>query len=233
MRPGRRFVAALAIALTSPGWAGAAADPREWPQIHFAPGSPFLLPLREAVAGAARRLAAPRCQSIYADFRDTKGRPLYEKLMEQGETGQRYLARLHFYDGSRHPGCKPPASSPSRIPATGRVFICGPRFRQAWMARPRSVEITVIHEALHTLGLGEHPPTSQEYLGPCGVAVRMTRRNASGVDILNYVRKSHRLISARSSLNLLDIGSSASGCLALVRALPTASSSAFCNSQER
>jgi hypothetical protein len=41
------------------------------------------------------------------------------------------------------------------------VFVCGPRFLSAWKRGPHLVEITVIHEVLHTLGLGENPPSSR------------------------------------------------------------------------
>jgi hypothetical protein len=41
------------------------------------------------------------------------------------------------------------------------VFVCGPRFRETWKARPYFAELNVIHEMLHTLGLGENPPSSR------------------------------------------------------------------------
>ncbi len=56
-------------------------------------------------------------------------------------------------------------------PGVPRVFVCGQfaatQIRQPWMA-----EDIVIHEMLHTLGLGENPPTSveitQRVKGRCG-----------------------------------------------------------------
>ena len=42
------------------------------------------------------------------------------------------------------------------------VFVCGTRLWQAYRRDPRYVEALVIHEMLHTLGLGENPPASLE-----------------------------------------------------------------------
>ena len=40
------------------------------------------------------------------------------------------------------------------------VFVCGTRLWQTYRRNPTHVEALVIHEMLHTLGLGENPPTS-------------------------------------------------------------------------
>jgi hypothetical protein len=41
------------------------------------------------------------------------------------------------------------------------VYVC-PQFREYQDRRPELAPVLVIHEALHTLGLGENPPTSTE-----------------------------------------------------------------------
>jgi hypothetical protein len=41
------------------------------------------------------------------------------------------------------------------------VTICGREFAKEWRERPHIAYATIIHEALHTLGLGENPPTAQ------------------------------------------------------------------------
>ena len=42
------------------------------------------------------------------------------------------------------------------------VFVCGRDFARAWKKAPREIAATVIHEMLHSLGLGENPPTPRE-----------------------------------------------------------------------
>jgi hypothetical protein len=41
------------------------------------------------------------------------------------------------------------------------VRVCAGRFTDLSCTNPTYVEIIVIHELLHALGLGEHPPTSR------------------------------------------------------------------------
>ena len=42
------------------------------------------------------------------------------------------------------------------------VFICGTRLWQTYRSNPTYVEALIIHEMMHTLGLGENPPSSLE-----------------------------------------------------------------------
>jgi hypothetical protein len=42
------------------------------------------------------------------------------------------------------------------------VRICGRHFKERFLGSRRATEIIMIHEFLHTLGLGENPPTSEE-----------------------------------------------------------------------
>jgi hypothetical protein len=46
-------------------------------------------------------------------------------------------------------------------PGSRLVAVCG-RFTRAYREDRTWAEIVLIHEALHTLGLGENPPTSAE-----------------------------------------------------------------------
>jgi hypothetical protein len=39
------------------------------------------------------------------------------------------------------------------------VYVCSGVFRGQLQHRPADAEAVLIHEALHTLGLGENPPT--------------------------------------------------------------------------
>ena len=39
------------------------------------------------------------------------------------------------------------------------VYLCGRDFERAWRRDVAEVQATVIHELLHSLGLGENPPS--------------------------------------------------------------------------
>ena len=57
-------------------------------------------------------------------------------------------------------------------PGSRAIFICSAWFRQAFELNPRKVEAVIIHESLHSLGLGENPPRSQaitaQVMARCG-----------------------------------------------------------------
>ena len=42
------------------------------------------------------------------------------------------------------------------------VYVCGRAFKKLADRNPVMAQAVVIHEALHTLGLGENPPSSTE-----------------------------------------------------------------------
>ena len=68
----------------------------------------------QALQGAYRRLADPRCQEVFSDFTEPSGRSLQAVLDEQGHTGQGYLSLLIFYEGADAAGCRVPGASFSR-----------------------------------------------------------------------------------------------------------------------
>ena len=47
-------------------------------------------------------------------------------------------------------------------PGSRVVYVCGRSFAEAQARSPKRAEMVVLHEALHTLGLGENPPDSGE-----------------------------------------------------------------------
>ena len=134
-----------------------------WPQVHI--GDTFAADaVRRALDGAAARLKAPRCADVFSSPRllDGEGRPLQARLTELQTDGGGYLARLSFYDASSAKGCQRDDVLAYTTVGAGHVFVCGARFLSEWKRGPHRVEITVIHEVLHTLGLGENPPSSRE-----------------------------------------------------------------------
>jgi hypothetical protein len=121
--------------------------------------------VRNAVAGAFDRLADARCQEIFGAFRDPSGRTIQERLDVMGITGQDYLRLVLFYDGAHLAACRPNITSvvfAVTAPGSRAVFICGPQFSKQHRQMPFKSEATVLHEVLHSLGLRENPPSSEE-----------------------------------------------------------------------
>ena len=113
-----------------------------------------------ALDGARRKLANPACQEVLTDFTDPEGRTLRENL---GSTAPAdYLGVLVIRDGEIPKGsgrCAHPAAGAFTERGSTVVFVCGGNFdRQG----PRLRENALIHEMLHSLGLGENPPSSKE-----------------------------------------------------------------------
>jgi len=117
--------------------------------------------VERAVGGAARRLQAPRCQEILDDF-EVEGRRLREALDEWDTTPADYLRLLPFLDGSRHPLCRKGNVALVTEVGVRRVYVCGRVFTERQLREPGLAESMIIHELLHTLGLGENPPSSLE-----------------------------------------------------------------------
>lgn len=121
--------------------------------------------------GAMQRLRAPECGRVLADFRDPDGRTLVENLEPFRMEPDAYLETIAFLDGQNLPFCRSGRVYLATVIGERRVFVCRPFFRAVWQDRAR-VEISVIHEMLHTLKLGENPPSSAEItdqvLARCG-----------------------------------------------------------------
>jgi hypothetical protein len=118
-----------------------------------------------ARAGAVKRLAQPECQKLFDDFRDAQGRTLRQNLEEWTSDPVEYLGLVPFVDGTSQPNCRSTKVALSATVGTRRVFVCR-GFGDFQMRQPGVAESMVIHEILHTLGLGESPqkgaPTSIE-----------------------------------------------------------------------
>ena len=136
-----------------------------------APASPggsalFLTPadahtVETARQGALRRLRSPECRKVLADFRDAQGRSLDDRLAAFALAPDEYLRRVAFLDGSRRPLCQQRQAELLTTPGAARVLVCPEFLKTVWRNRTQA-EGYVIHEMLHTLGLGEDPPTSRQ-----------------------------------------------------------------------
>jgi len=116
----------------------------------------------DALSGAFDRLAEPRCQGVFRSFADRDGHPLQDGLEALGHSGQSYLGLVIFYDGQRQPRCGVAHVLAATTTGSRAVFICPEQFRRMAAHDPLEAEALIIHETLHTLGLGENPPTSRE-----------------------------------------------------------------------
>jgi len=126
--------------------------------------------MERARTGAAMKLRKPECQKLFNDFTDAQGRTLRENLEARGLNAPDYLQTITFVDGSSTRSCRlggwvllvarPGLGSISVCPVDGSPFDS--RLAQVQLRNPGYAESIVIHEMLHTLGLSENPPTSEE-----------------------------------------------------------------------
>lgn len=121
--------------------------------------------VRNAVAGAHERLGRERCLGIFEAFRDPSGRTLAQNLAALGTSGQAFLGRVFFYDGSALTVCqRNPGREVYAVTERGgrAVRVCPSQFEALQRQSPVLGEVVVIHEMLHALGLGEAPPSSHD-----------------------------------------------------------------------
>ncbi len=117
--------------------------------------------VERAREGAARRLADAECRKVFSDFHDARGRTLEQNLEQWAIDPAQYLRIVPFVDGTGEHVCRREDVMLVSTPNVPRVIVC-PRFADVERLRPGTAPIMVIHEVLHTLGLGENPPTSTE-----------------------------------------------------------------------
>ena len=109
--------------------------------------------------GAMRRLRTRECQRLLTDYTDGEGRALADKLEPFAVPPDEYLALIPFLDGRGYPLCDAGRVHLISNVGTARFFVCEPFFKSVREDRA-GAEMYVIHEMLHTLGLGENPPSS-------------------------------------------------------------------------
>jgi hypothetical protein len=125
----------------------------------------------DALETASARFADADCRKILADFEDGNGRSLADQLSSLAVDVHAYLRMVTFIDDTRHPRC---VSGVLVITAPGSrvVRVCADELKRIHAQQPEYVVASLIHEILHTLGLGENPPSSREItarvLARCG-----------------------------------------------------------------
>jgi hypothetical protein len=95
-----------------------------------------------------------------SEFHDERGRPLADVLVSLSVEAPQYLSWLYFRD-ARHEHCDGDTLAVT-MPRSRVVFVCGRSFERTWRENPAYAEMALIHEMLHSLGLGENPPSSSE-----------------------------------------------------------------------
>ena len=114
-----------------------------------------------ALESASARFAEEGCRKVLTDFEDGTGQSLADRLSSVAVDIHVYLTMVTFIDDSRHKRC---ASGVLVFTAPGSrvVRVCVDELKRINAQQSDYVVATLIHEVLHTLGLGENPPSSSE-----------------------------------------------------------------------
>jgi len=118
---------------------------------------------RRALDTAATWLEEPSCASVLSDFSDPQGNLLADRLLgvDAATDVVQYLTLVLFVDDTRNPGCRGEVMAIA-MPGSRVVRLCGDAFKRIWQQDSTYAAAALIHEMLHTLGLGENPPSSNE-----------------------------------------------------------------------
>ena len=108
-----------------------------------------------AIAGALQRLDAPSCQRVLTDFADERGRSLADSLLATGLPLRIYASRLYAVEGDNERACANEPVLAFTAPGSHVIHVCSVHF-EAISGGMLSAQMTIIHELLHTLGLGEN-----------------------------------------------------------------------------
>ncbi len=118
--------------------------------------------LERAKARAAEKLESSDCRLVLTDFRDESGRTLDENLADTGLSAAAYLLGLEFRSGRNEDACRRGHIDAFTLVNAPTVWICAGGSLDVTSPRVALGPNTLIHEMLHTLGLGENPPTTFE-----------------------------------------------------------------------
>lgn len=129
---------------------------------------------RLAVRMASERVAAPGCHDLVSEFLDQRGRPLAAQLAALRMSLGEYLHIVYFLDGAGLPSCAWDTVAVT-TPGSRVVYLCRSFTRES----PSEAATTVIHEVLHSLGLGENPPSPLSISNRVRTQCRRPRRGCT------------------------------------------------------
>lgn len=124
--------------------------------------------VRRALDEASHLLSEPGCVALLDDFRDVNGRLLSERVAALDMDIRQYLELVVFIDGSQSQHCGDMVAFTA--PGSRVVRLCLRSVEQSWRENHDRFVASLIHEVLHTLGLGENPPS------PAEITERVLRR---------------------------------------------------------
>jgi hypothetical protein len=116
--------------------------------------------IKGAVEGAAARLAHSSCQNVLSDFVDQNGVLLSAKLAATGRNPVEAFMALRIVNSPLARQCRTGKQLAFTIPGSQVIHICSLNLKTS-IRRSDRTQFVMIHEFLHSLGLGENPPTSQ------------------------------------------------------------------------
>lgn len=115
------------------------------------------------VAEAASRLQSRPCALLLHEFRDQRtGSSLGETLASTGLTAEQYVRSIRFRSGEGLSPCRPRRTFAWTSPGSRVVFVCPGPLASFRVREGTSIVVVVLHETLHSLGLGEDPPSPME-----------------------------------------------------------------------
>jgi hypothetical protein len=150
----------MAILVLLPAGVAAGEDDAEFAFRPATFRSDFPFGTAMAMTLALRWLQRPRCRDLFVQFQDSSGATLRARLDASGETPEGYLSRIAFTKANDRDRCTDGALAVTTV-GSPSVRLCS-GFASLLRRDPRAAAVVLIHEALHSLGLGENPPTSQE-----------------------------------------------------------------------
>jgi hypothetical protein len=118
--------------------------------------------VKRAVALAREKLQSEECRAIYTDFLDGQGHPLAARLELIGTTPREHLGHLRWVNGAELRTCQDPDIYFATVVGGIRVHVCPEQFARFAIREPHKAAGLLLHEHLHSLGLGENPPTSDQ-----------------------------------------------------------------------
>lgn len=117
---------------------------------------------QRVLEGAEEWLSFPNCQRLFSEFADQGGRHLAVKLTELAVSPGEYLRWIIFEDGTDRRQCRQAGVVAFTSPGSRVVYLCGRDFMRGAQRAPEEARAAIVHEMLHSLGLGENPPSSKE-----------------------------------------------------------------------